>query len=162
MASADAEPGRARDTTESYPRVLSTRFTFFFKFVFPASFLTLMAGVTALLAYVDVRLTVVVLLVNVPIVALFWFYAWPIKRVVAYRDHLTVSNYRREARIAYDQIESVHEVRWINWRPTVVTLRTPGPFGRQIVYYPAVDSLFGGSGMERSATAFLRRHVAPR
>lgn len=144
--------------TESSPQVLSTQLTFFFKFVFPV----LLLGVLALAMIPVTRASPwVALLCLIPIglvVALFWFYAWPIKRVVAYDDHLMASNYLREVRIPYDDIAAVHEVRWINWRPVVVTLKTPSPFGSTIMFYPAVDSVFGGFG-ERSATRFLRQRI---
>src|SRR5262245_27554031 len=151
----------ARVVTESYPHVLSTQFTFFFKFVFPVLMLLVLA--VAMVVVVKLCPPWVTLACLVPIgliVALFWFYAWPIKRVVAYQDHLVVSSYLREVNIPYDQIESVREVRWINWRPVVVTLKTPSSFGREIMFYPAVDSLLGGWDEERSATKFLRERLA--
>ena len=144
----------------SYPRVLSTQFTIVFKFVFPTLWLTLMIAVmVGVASMAETHLALLFLAVILLVTALFWFYAWPIKKVVAYRDHLVVSNYLRTIRIAYSEVDSVREVRWINWRPTVVTLKHPSPFGVKLLYYPTVDSLFSGRGTERSATKFLRDHL---
>ncbi len=146
--------------TESYPHVLSTQLTFFFKFVFPVLMLVALSAGMIAVARVNPWVGLAWLLLIALVTALFWFYAWPIKRVVAYQDHLLVSNYLREAPVPYDQIASVREVRWINWRPVVVTLETPSPFGKEIMFYPAVDSIFGGWNEERSATRFLRERLA--
>jgi hypothetical protein len=145
----------------AYPRVLSTRFTFFFKFVFPVLWLSVMASAITAVVHVNVWLATPMVIIVALVVALFWFYAWPIKKVLAYRDHLVVSNFMHTTRIAYSDIESVREVRWINWRPTVVTLKTTSAKGRSFIYYPVVDSLFGGFGKEREATLFLRKHLTP-
>ena len=142
-----------------YPRVLSTRFTFFFKVVFPTAALAVLVVVIVRVAAVDPRGALTLAMVGVFVVALFVFYAFPIKKVVAYPDHLLVSNFVGEQRVPYQQIASVREVRWINWRPVVVTLHTPNRFGTRFLFYPAVDSIFGGFGRERSATTFLRAHV---
>jgi len=149
----------AEPVTESYPLVLSTQFTFFFKFVFPVLVLGVLSRTLILVARGNPRVAVAWLIPIGLIVALFWFYAWPIKRVLAYQDHLVVSNYLREVPVPYDQITSVDEVRWINWRPVVVKLKTPTAFGDSFIFYPAVDSIFGGFSEERSATRFLRQHL---
>jgi hypothetical protein len=148
--------------SESYPHVLSTQFTFFFKFVFPVVVLAALVSAMVLYSRVYPRVAPWWLVPIGLVGALFWFYAWPIKRVVAYDDHLVVSNYLREVRIPYDQIADVREVRWINWRPVIVTLRTPSPFGDAIMFYPAVDRVFGGFDEERSATQLLRRKISAR
>lgn len=144
---------------ESYPQVLSTQFTFFFKFVFPVLMLTVLGLAMIPVSRASVWVTLVALVPIGLIVALFWFYAWPIKKVVAHPDHLQVSNYLREVAVPYAEIASVREVRWINWRPVIVTLKRPSPFGREIMFYPAVDSIFGGFSEERTATKFLRRQL---
>lgn len=145
--------------TESYPQVLSTQFTFFFKFVFPVVVLAALLSAMMLYSRVYPRGALGWLVPIGLVVALFWFYAWPIKRVVAYDRYLVASNYLREVRIPYDEIADVREVRWINWRPVVITLKTPSPFGDTIMFYPVVDRIFGGFDEERAATQLLRRHV---
>ena len=149
----------APGTSAAYPRPLSTRASFVFKFVFPVFILTLLASATVAVAFTSTLLALGFTVVDVLVFLLFWFYSWPIKQVVAYPDHLVVSNFFRAGVVPYHQIESVREVTWINWRPTIVTLKTPGLFGRSFMYYPTVDEVFGGFG-ERPATTFLRRHLA--
>jgi hypothetical protein len=151
---------KSEAVSESYPQVLSTQFTFFFKFVFPVLLLGVLGLAMIVVTRANPQVAVVCLIPIGLIVALFWFYAWPIKRVVAYEDHLVVSNYLREVNIPFDHIASVEEVRWINWRPVVVTLKTASPFGSAFIFYPAVDSLLGGFSEERSATRFLRQRLA--
>jgi hypothetical protein len=143
----------------AYPRRLSTRATFVFKFVFPVFVLATLAGVTVAVASQSPPTALLFGVIEALVLALFWRYAWPIKRVMAHPDHLLVSNYLRELAVPYRQIESVREVMWINWHPAIVTLKTPCPFGRSFMYYPAVDGALGGFGRERSATTFLRQHL---
>jgi hypothetical protein len=118
-----------------------------------------MLGAIVTVAYVRPLLAAPLVLVVALVVLLFWFYAWPIKKVIAYRDHLVVSNFMQTTRIGYDQIASVREVRWINWRPCIVTLKSPSALGASFMFYPAVDSIFGGFGKEREATLFLRARL---
>lgn len=69
---------------------------------------------------------------------LVFAFAVPLKRVRLAPDGLRVSNYRREITIPFDAIASVRQ----NWLPTfrLVTLhlRTDTPFGRRLVFMPAV------------------------
>ncbi len=62
-----------------------------------------------------------------------WF-SVRLRRVGYAGKELVISNYWREARIPFDQVEAVEPVWWYRGRLVRIQLRSQSPFG-QVVYY---------------------------
>ena len=83
------------------------------------------------------------------------FYRWgfSLKKVKATKSGLLVSNYRREAFVAYEQISGVRENKFINIRPITVELRSASAFGSSFVFMPYTAFVLFG---DHPATIQLR------
>jgi hypothetical protein len=118
---------------------LSSRLTYFYKFILPTVWLG------------GFGLAAVLLVMNPPprgpspliFVGLWVFGAalvirlgFPLKKVTATDRGLLVSNYRREVLVPYDQIAGVRENKFMNIRPITVELRSAGELGRRFVFMP--------------------------
>jgi hypothetical protein len=113
--------------------------TLFNKLLFPAVWLALICG-TLLSVFVrtghisiasDARFLAVLFLVGTAFMA--WF-SLRLQRVGYSGKELVISNYWREARIPFDQVEAVAPVWWYRGRLVRIQLRSQSPFG-QVVYY---------------------------
>jgi hypothetical protein len=145
--------------SDPFPRPLSSGLTLFVKLILPVCWVlslsaaSIMVSATAGLVYALPLVALVAIML-----ALFIRYSFPLKTVVAHHDHLVIGNFVREERVGYDRIKSIRVVKWVNTKPTVVTLRSPCGFGDTITFIPRGDGLFV-FGRERAATAFLRERA---
>jgi hypothetical protein len=144
---------------EPYPFSLSSSMTLFMKLIFPVGWL-LMTSAAAIVVAATAGLLFALPLVAVIalVLALLVRYAFPLKTVVAHTDHLVIGNFVREERVDYDRIQAIRVVRWVNTKPTILTLRSPCGFGDTIMFIPRADGLFDFS-KERTATVFLRERT---
>jgi hypothetical protein len=109
------------------------------KLLFPVAWLALISGT---LLSVFVRTGHISIASNArSLVAVFFigtgFMVWfslRLQRVGYAGRELVISNYGREARIPFDQVEAVEPVWWYRGRLVRVELRSESPFG-QVVYY---------------------------
>lgn len=115
--------------------------TFLNKLVFPVIWLGLIS-VVLVAAIVrtghismasDLRLLVVV--VFIATVFMLWF-SMRLQRVGYSGRELVISNYWREARIPFDQVEAVEPVWWYRRRMVRIRFRSESPFGLVIYYLP--------------------------
>src|SRR5579859_3052050 len=115
--------------------------TFLNKFAFPVAWLALISG-AFLAAFIksghifvasDFRLLLVVILIATGF--MIWF-SLRLQRVGYVGRELVVSNYWREARIPFSQVEAVESVWWYRRRLVRIRLRSESPFGMDIYYLP--------------------------
>src|SRR5580658_5200698 len=113
--------------------------TLFNKLLFPVVWLALISGVllsvfvrTGHLSIAgNARLLVVFVLIGTAF--MLWF-SLRVQRVGYSGKELVISNYWREARIPFNQVETVEPVWWYRGRLVRIQLRSQSPFG-QVVYY---------------------------
>jgi hypothetical protein len=113
--------------------------TLFNKLLFPVVWLALTSGVllsvfvrTGHLSIAgNARLLVVFVLIATAFMV--WF-SLRVQRVGYSGKELVISNYWREARVPFDQVEAVEPVWWYRGRLVRIQLRSQSPFG-QVVYY---------------------------
>jgi hypothetical protein len=118
------------------PAPLSSRVTFFFKFLFPTVWIGGFGlGTAALVARPGPDTLEFVVLFVLGSAFLLWECA-PLKKVTATTDGLLVSSYRRETLVPYDQIAAVSQTGFLRGRRITVDLRTAGPFGRRFRFMP--------------------------
>ena len=134
------------------PRLLSSRQTFFLKFVFPPLWIGSFGAATAFLWWATgpskgppVAMKWLFLAMWVGGSALVWWSCVHLKRVRVDEAFLYVSNYATEVRIPLAALVRVRENRWMNPRPVTLEFRTPTPFGRRIVFVPKARLLGWGS-----------------
>jgi hypothetical protein len=129
-------------------RLLSSRWTFVVKYVYPPVWIGGFGVLTLLLfiapeyflsrsgdpppVWVDNLFVVVWIVVSILIVAT----TIPLKRVFLDGNRLVVSNFRRDARIPLSDIATVTQNRWLKTRPVTVAFRNRTPFGRRIQFMP--------------------------
>jgi len=130
-------------------KAISSPFTFFFKFVSPALWISI--GLIALFNAVrepnlstEKRISIMLFLVvwtGVPTLINYWN-NFPLKRVYLSESALYVSNYRQEIRVPISSIHEVHSSgswftswRWPSYR-VIITLKEPSEFGNRILLIP--------------------------
>ena len=131
-------------------RLLSSRWTFFQKFLFPALWVAGF-GLVTLLFFVDPADVVYdgVRGGAPPGVGWIFLAAWlaggalvlwvslPLQRVRLVDDALLVSNFARELRVPFGMIAEVRQNRWVSARPITVRLRADVPgLGRRFTFIP--------------------------
>ncbi len=130
------------------PRMISSRQTFFAKFVLPTLWIGIFGAVTLALWLglfwgsqmsgppLPLKWTfLAVLLVGGTI---FLRTTARLKRVRIDGDTLLISNYRTEIRVPVSDIVDVTENRALNHHPVTITLRHETEFGRTITFMPKV------------------------
>jgi hypothetical protein len=113
--------------------------TLFNKLLFPVVWLALISGVLLSVfvrtGHISIagnsRFLAVVFLIGTAF--MIWF-SVRLQRVGYAGKELVISNYWREARIPFDQVEVVEPVWWYRGRLVRILLRSDSPFG-QVVYY---------------------------
>ena len=126
------------------PRVrLSSRLTFFFKFIFPTLWLLgFSAGTLALVASPNDHGMVIPFGAVTVIGGLFLSrVCFPLKTVVATQGGLIVSNFIDKVEIPYAQIVSIDENKWLNTRVTTIRLNADSAFGQEIRFQPYLHFL---------------------
>ena len=131
---------------------LSSRLTFFYKFVFPTLWIGVFALVTLLMFVApeasrskeDVReIRWLFLAVTVVGAALFYWACMRIKRVFLDRRELVISNYRRTIRVPLRDVERVSASLLMSPELIWLHLRRPTELGSRIVFMPK-QRFFGG------------------
>jgi hypothetical protein len=119
---------------------ISSRGTFFIKFIFPAMWI-IGVGWGAASEFAGrgdgapaSRWGVLALWVAGS--AFFLWFCVPLKRVRLDGNVLRVSNFRREIAAPRSQIASVAQNRWLTLRPITIRFRDDMPFGRRITFIP--------------------------
>jgi hypothetical protein len=139
---------------------LSSSLTFFHKFVFPTVCLGGWLFGTLLLVIAPPRegSTPLMFLAALAFgIVFFWRWGFSLKRVVATRSGLLVSNYRREVFIPYEQISGIRQNRLLGDQPITVELRSRTALGSKFVFIPnGAFVLFS----EHPAAAFLLARAA--
>jgi hypothetical protein len=74
-------------------------------------------------------------------IATFSYIGFRLKRVRIDDEHLLISNYVREIRIPFRDLEEVTENRWWNHHPVTLHLRSESVFGTKIVFMPKMRLL---------------------
>src|SRR5882757_7386844 len=113
---------------------LSSRLTFFYKFILPSVWLVGFSAATlSLLTRSSERGMAIPFAVATILGALFFLsVCFPLKSVVAGREGILVSNFFRELEIPYPQIAGVRENKWLNTRVTTIWLKTDSAFGQEL------------------------------
>ena len=126
------------------PRVrLSSRLTFFFKFIFPSVWLLgFSAGTLSMLTRSNERGVAIPYGVATILGALVFSKAcFPLKTVVSGQDGIIVSNFIHKVEIPYAQIDSIDENKWLNTRVTTIWLNADSAFGQEIQFQPYAQFL---------------------
>lgn len=114
---------------------LSLPGTWVFKLLLPVFSTGLLALVLASRTFNSVQSAVVEVLLSAAFLASLWWLGFPLKLVWLDGDHLVVSNYLRDTRVALDQVVGVKR-NWDGWRTVTITLASSTPFGRKIRFFP--------------------------
>jgi hypothetical protein len=121
---------------------LSSRLTFFYKFVFttiwPAAF-----GLAALVVFMQPaarvnRAYLPLLLLGALGSWFLWRACSGLKQVDLDGDSLVISNYRRRIRVPVNEISDVRQNRLVNIRPITITFTCDTEFGRWVVFMPPI------------------------
>jgi len=127
------------------PRLLSSRQTFFLKFIFPPVWIGSFGAATVFLWWTSglpegppAAMKWLFLAIWVGGSALIWWTCVRLKRVRADEAFLYVSNYRTEVRIPLAALRLVSESGWVNTHPVTLKFSTPTPFGRRVVFMPKI------------------------
>jgi hypothetical protein len=119
---------------------LSSRFTFFYKFVFPTVWLAGFLSGTIVL-WLDSRPDAHAMAIPFTVATIigaivFLKFCVPLKRVIAGDDGLSIDNFLRKIHVPYSQITDVEQSKWINTSITTVSLATDTPFGQKVAFMP--------------------------
>ncbi len=128
---------------------LSSRWTFFYKFIVPALTVGGMGfgaywawrnpgsdGVNAPDGMAAEHIWILMLAATALVAAVMWWTIAPLKRVVLAGDELLVSNYLTEIRVPLTSIEKISGPSRTNPTRYTVTLLEPTEFGRRITFMP--------------------------
>jgi hypothetical protein len=126
------------------PRAISSRQTFFVKFILPVLWIgSFGAGVVAVslgsiggnvppeAAWIFIGLWVLG-------TTMFSLLFVPLKKVSIAGNVLAISNYRRQIAVPATDIARITENRWLNYHPVTIHLRRDTALGRTITFMPKV------------------------
>ena len=117
-------------------RTLSSAWTFWTKFLFPAIWILAFGYGTFLWSGGPPQTSFVFLVVwIVGTTSILWFYVG-LKRVRMDERQLYVSNYIQEIQIPFSTITEVKQNRWINSRPITIYFRDATQFGDKVTFMP--------------------------
>lgn len=122
--------------------------TFLNKVVFPVLWLAFVASVPLWVFVTYGRISIkggfrlIVLFVLVNTVIMLWM-AVRLERVGYCGRELIVANYRREARVPFDQVAAVESVWWYRSRLVRIRFDRTTPFGSSVYYLPKWGPLRG-------------------
>ena len=117
-------------------RTLSSAWTFWTKFLFPAIWILAFGYVTFLWSGAPPQTKFVFLVVwIVGTTSILWAYPG-LKRVRMDERQLYVSNYFRETYVPFSAITDVKQNRWINSRPITIYFRDATQFGDRVTFMP--------------------------
>jgi hypothetical protein len=147
---------------EISPLRLSSRLTFFDKFIFPTVWSLGFAGGTLAMfmsrdpnnrgAAVGFAAATLIGTLFLSAVCL------PLKTVIAAQDGIVVSNFVRQIEIPYHQIASVDENKWLSTRVTTIWLNADSAFGQKIRFQPYTQFTLG-FWRDHPAVVLLRERV---
>jgi hypothetical protein len=117
-------------------RTLSSAWTFWTKFLFPAIWIIAFGYVTFLWSGIPPETKFVFLVVWIAgTTSILWAYAG-LKRVRMDERQLYVSDYFREICVPLSAITDVNQNRWINSRPITIYFRDATQFGDKVKFMP--------------------------
>jgi hypothetical protein len=117
-------------------RTLSSAWTFWTKFLFPAIWIFAFGYVTFVWSGGSPQTKLVFLVVWIAgATSILWVYAG-LKRVRLDERQLYVSNYIQEIHIPFSAITEVKQNRWINSRPITIYFRDATQFGDKVTFMP--------------------------
>lgn len=136
--------GAAAPDGGSAVRTISSRQTFFAKFVLPVLWISTFGAAALAVSFGAI-------VGNMPPQAAWIFLGlWalgttmflslfaPLKKVTIAAHSLVISNYHREIAVPFTEIERVTENRWFNYHPVTVHFRHQTELGRTITFMPKV------------------------
>jgi hypothetical protein len=117
-------------------RTLSSTWTFWAKFLFPAIWISAFGYVTFFWSGGPPQTKLVFLIVWIAgTTSILWAYAG-LKRVRMDERELYVSNYFREIDVPFSAITNVKQNRWINSRPITIYFRDATQLGDRVTFMP--------------------------
>jgi hypothetical protein len=122
--------------------------TFLNKVVFPTLWLTVMAWVSIWVFVTHGRISItrgfgfIVLFVVASTVVMMWM-SLHLQLVGYHGRELLIANYRREARVPFDQVAAVEPVWWYRSRLVRIRFKRSTPFGSSVYYLPKWGPLRG-------------------
>jgi hypothetical protein len=121
------------------PRQISSRLSFFHKFILPGLFILgiINTGILYLNGWFasSVGLSAgMILLINFAFLAYVLFLFWPIKKIVIDDHNLYVSDWRMDVTISVIEVERVSEFIFSEPRRVTIHLKNPSQFGQKIVF----------------------------
>ena len=117
-------------------RTLSSAWTFWTKFLFPAIWILAFGYVAFFWSGAPPQTKFVFLIVWIAgTTSILWAYAG-LKRVRMDERQLYVSNYFREIDVPFSAITNVKQNRWINSRPITIYFRDATQFGDRVTFMP--------------------------
>jgi hypothetical protein len=130
---------------------LSSRLTFFYKFIFPAFWIVFVGVFTITVSLSQGSPTEMKLFpptIWILGLVVLWVLAmeFPLRSVRVEGTHLHISNYLREIVVPVASVTKVTENRWVNIHPVTIYFLSETDFGKSIVFMPKVKlMLFWGS-----------------
>ncbi len=123
-------------------RNISSKLTFFFKFIFPLLLIPffIVGHLSIMLDFSETTELpkVFVFLFLIGIIAFIYWFCIRIKKVELLNSSLIVSNYLKEIEIPLSEIDKITENIWMSNHPVTIHLKTSSEFGNKIVFIPTV------------------------
>ncbi len=119
-------------------RLLSSGFTYVYKFVLPVWIGIVVLGltITTVLGIGRNMLSLPILPVIVALVALQLLPALTLKRVEMDSRNLYISNFSKQIVVPLADVTDVSENRWLHYHPVTIQLARPTEFGNRITFAP--------------------------
>jgi hypothetical protein len=138
--------------------MISSAWTPVYKFVFPAILLAGFLGFPVLSGepWIWWGLASPVMLLSL---VLYYLFLAPLKVVRTDDEAFFVSNYRREVRIPFSQVDKITDNPRLNTKAITIHVRTKTEFGRKVIFMPTVDlsSFMSGHPMADELRDLVRR-----
>lgn len=122
--------------------LISSRLTFFYKYVFTMLWSGIFASATATIILsqtAPVAPRIIIPATWIVGSVLVWWACGRVKRVSFDGTTLNISNYVTEIAVPVREVSSVKQSLWINTRPMTVSFVNGTPFGRSIVFMPPLS-----------------------
>ena len=149
-------------------RVISSRLTAFYKFVFPVLWIGLFAVITtAMFVVPDERagelrdLRWIFAAATIAGAGFIYWFGMRLKRVALAERSLIVSNYVEEADVSFTDVERVSGSVLLSPELVWIHLRRPSTFGRKIVFMPRMR-MFQGFSRHPIVAELIRETGGPR
>ena len=118
---------------------ISSRATFFFKFVFPSVIIGLPSLTSVLLFLDDNPAKWIVLLAAVTAFLIMSWVCLPLKKVEVDGDSLRISNFVTTVTVPIAEVTKVTEAALVSIHPVWIHFRVSTKFGKRIVFMPTTE-----------------------